>query len=120
MKQRLQSGLRFLAGNAGLHAAEDLCPAKTIVIQPAEIAARQIILHGDWDADLRCTARLDPIEPRGADADDGQCTPVDTDLLADYKRVGRKARAPVAVAEHRQRMAALDQVVRSSEHAPGS
>ena len=117
MEQRLQSGLRFLDGDAGLEAAEDFGPTEAVVIQTAEVGAGQIVLHGHGDANLRRAARLDAVESRGAYADDGQVAAVDHDLFAHDSRVRAEAGAPIAIAEDGERMAALNQVVGRGEDA---
>ncbi len=109
-------GLRLFASHPGLEPAEDLHPAEPVGVQPAESGARQVVLHGHGDANLRSAARFHSVESRRADSDDRQRPAIDDDLLADDAGSVPKARAPVAVAQHRQGMSSLNQVVGSSEH----
>ena len=71
-------------------APEDLRPAEAVGVQAAEIGARQVVLHGDRDANLRRAARLHAVESRLAHADDRQRPAIDHDLLSHNARSAPK------------------------------
>src|SRR5262249_26383559 len=119
VEQRLQSGLSLLQGHFRLEAAEDFHPAEAVVVQALKIRARQLVLHGHRNADLRRAAGLDSVESRWADTDDRQRSPIDHDLFSDDASIPTEPRAPIPVAEDRQRMPALNQIVGCSEHPTG-
>ena len=100
----------------GLRRPKTSTQRKRLVFKPAEIGARQVVLHRDRNANLRRAARFHAVESRRAHADNRQRPAVDHDLLSDDAGVRAETRPPIAVAEHGQRMAALNQVVGSGEH----
>jgi hypothetical protein len=87
VEQRLQTGLRFFPGDAGLETAEDFHPAEAAVAKAVERAARrQTVRHRHRDANLRRISGPHAVKTGLADADDRERIPIHHDLLAQDAR----------------------------------
>ena len=117
--ERLQRGLRLFGRHAGLQPGEDADPAVARIVERVVPARRQLRLHHHRHVDLRRDAQLDALEPFARDTDDGVRVRVDDHGLADHRRIGGEAAAPVRVTQHGDRMSVRDAIVIRREHPAG-
>ena len=106
---------------AGLQAGKHLHPARAAIVHLYPLLGRHDDgLHQNRNANLRRARRVHAGKPRSGNADDRHRIVVDQDLLADHFGIAREARRPIFMAEHDDRMAAVDLIVFGGiENAPG-
>jgi len=117
---RLQRRLRLPARYAGFQTSEYVHPASAAVVEVERLVEQRHELrpHHQRNEDLAGGAQIDSLEALLRHADDCEVMPIHSQRLPDNRGVAGEARLPVAVAQHRHRMAAGNAIVVRGKRAP--
>ncbi len=117
-KERVDAGLRFGDGDAGLEPREEVDPIIAAVVESFPSGLKRFA-HADGNEDIRNVSDSGAFEAFGSYADDGHRNTVDEHLLIDDGGIAIEVLRPVRVAENHDAPVAGGLVVIGCDEAAG-